>query len=77
MWDTAASPFILNLVGQDSTLFIPTLFYSWKGQALDRKIPLLRSNEALKQHGLKLFSACGLRKHTTFHAEAGVEQVAT
>jgi glutamine synthetase len=72
-WDPASPCFISTVVG-DPTLIVPTLFYSWKGDALDRKIPLLRSTEAVKETTLKLFSACGLRKHKKIHTESGIEQ---
>ena len=58
----------------EPTLIIPTLFYSWKGHALDRKIPLLRSSEAISNATLKLLSACGLRGHKTAHTDSGIEQ---
>jgi glutamine synthetase len=74
VWDSASSPFIYNLNNQDPTLFIPSLFYSWKGDALDRKIPLLRSTEALKKQTLKLFAACELRQHKAVHTDSGIEQ---
>lgn len=74
VWDPASLPFIYDLANADPTLFIPTLFYSWKGHALDRKIPLLRSQEALKKHTLKIWSAAGLRKISTVHSDAGIEQ---
>ncbi len=73
VWDPASAPYVLNILG-DPVLIIPTLFYSWKGHALDRKIPLLRSNEAVKQSTLKLFAACGLRSHKKIHTESGIEQ---
>lgn len=73
VWDTASAPYVMN-VGKEPTLFIPTLFYSWKGHALDRKIPLLRSVEAVKQQTLKLFAAAGLRNHKTVHTDSGIEQ---
>ena len=58
----------------DPVLIIPTLFYSWKGHALDRKIPLLRSIEAVKKTTLKLFGVCGLHQHTSVHTDSGIEQ---
>lgn len=72
-WDTAAAPYISSAQG-DPVLIIPSVFYSWKGHALDRKIPLFRATEALKQETLKLFNAAGLRRHQTVHSNSGIEQ---
>ncbi len=73
VWDPASPPYVISVLG-DPVLIIPTLLFSWKGHALDRKIPLLRSNEAVKKWTLKLFAACGLREHKTVHTESGLEQ---
>lgn len=43
VWDSKAPLFILN----DTTLCIPTLFISYKGEALDLKSPLLRAKSSL------------------------------
>ena len=42
------------------TIFIPTIFMSWTGLALDEKIPLLRSCEALDTEGKRLLKNLGL-----------------
>ncbi|MDQ6731709.1 MAG: glutamine synthetase III [Actinomycetota bacterium] len=56
-WDPTSPAFILeNLNG--ALLCIPTAFVSWTGEALDAKIPLLRSMDALSKsamHALRLF----------------------
>ncbi len=49
-WD-ATSPAFLMRGDNNVTLCIPTAFVSWTGEALDTKIPLLRSVEALSQPG--------------------------
>jgi glutamine synthetase len=54
VWDTTSYAFI-----KDGTLFIPTAFCSYSGEALDKKTPLLRSMETLNKQAmriLKLFS---------------------
>ena len=51
-----------------STLVIPTAFVSWTGEALDKKTPLLRSQEALSVQALrilKLFGSTAKRVITT------------
>jgi glutamine synthetase len=50
-WDPTSYAFVRN-----DTLFIPTAFCSYGGEALDKKTPLLRSMEALNA---RLFGSCG------------------
>lgn len=56
-WDPTSPAFIIpNPNG--ATLAIPTAFVSWTGEALDHKIPVLRSMDALSRaaiHAVKLF----------------------
>jgi len=56
------------------TLCIPTAFVSWTGEALDTKIPLLRSVEALSKQALRILRIFGTdadvsRVHTTVGPE--------
>ena len=56
-WDPTSPAFILENPN-GALLCIPTAFVSWTGEALDAKIPLLRSMDALSKsamHALKLF----------------------
>src|SRR4051794_12457013 len=56
-WDPSSPAFILENPN-GAFLCIPTAFASWTGEALDHKIPLLRSMDALSRsalHALKLF----------------------
>mgnify|MGYP002589754329 CR=1 FL=1 len=48
-WDPTAFAFI-----KDGSLCIPTVFCSYGGEALDKKTPLLRSNEAVSREAVKL-----------------------
>ncbi len=48
-WDPTAFAFI-----KDGSLCIPTVFCSYGGAALDKKTPLLRSNEAVNREAVKL-----------------------
>ena len=52
-WDPTSYAFI-----KDDTLCIPTAFYSYGGEALDKKTPLLRSMEAINQAGAAYPAAC-------------------
>ena len=62
-WDPTSYAFI-----KDRTLCIPTAFYSYSGEALDKKTPLLRSMEALNRQALRilrLFGNEGVRRVVT------------
>ncbi len=66
-WDPTSPPWLL-VTPQGTTLVIPTAFVSWTGEALDKKTPLLRSQEALSKQAvriLKLFGSKGTRVVTT------------
>jgi glutamine synthetase len=57
-WD-ATSPAFLMRGDNNVTLCIPTAFVSWNGEALDTKIPLLRSVDALSQQALRILRIFG------------------
>ncbi|HET8625476.1 MAG TPA: glutamine synthetase III [Gemmatimonadales bacterium] len=57
-WD-ATSPAFLMRNQSVVTLCIPTAFVSWTGEALDTKIPLLRSVEALSKQALRILRIFG------------------
>jgi glutamine synthetase len=57
-WD-ATSPAFLMRGENNVTLCIPTAFVSWTGEALDTKIPLLRSVEALSKQALRILRIFG------------------
>jgi glutamine synthetase len=57
-WDPT-SPAFLNRNGNAVTLCIPTGFVSWTGEALDTKIPLLRSMEALSKQAMRILQLFG------------------
>lgn len=58
-WDPT-SPIFLWKGGDGITLCIPSVFFSWTGDVLDSKIPLLRSDARLNQATLRLLSLTGL-----------------
>ncbi|MCC5908080.1 MAG: glutamine synthetase III [Balneolaceae bacterium] len=70
-WDPTSPVFLIeNQNGK--YLCIPTAFASWKGEALDHKTPLLRSNETLNKQSrraLKLFGIETKRVTSTVGAE--------
>jgi glutamine synthetase len=53
-WDATSPAFV-----KDGTLYIPTAFVSYTGEALDKKIPLLRSMEALSKEALRVLKVLG------------------
>ncbi|SMC28505.1 glutamine synthetase [Clostridium acidisoli DSM 12555] len=53
-WDVTSPAFV-----KDGTLYIPTAFVSYTGEALDKKIPLLRSMEALSKEALRVLKVLG------------------
>ena len=66
-WDPTSPPWLL-MSPLGATLVIPTAFVSWTGDALDKKTPLLRSQEALSKQAvriLKLFGSKAQRVMTT------------
>jgi len=57
-WDVT-SPAFLKSDPTGTTLCIPTAFISYYGQALDQKVPLLKSVEALSKQALRVLRALG------------------
>jgi len=57
-WDVN-SPAFLKEDQTGVTLYIPTAFVSYTGEALDKKVPLLRSIEALSRQALRVLRAMG------------------
>ena len=57
-WDPSVPAFILR-GPYSATLHIPSFFYSYSGEALDRKIPLLRSIDALSRQAVRVLRLFG------------------
>jgi len=73
-WDPTSPPFVISH-SNGSTLYIPSLFFSWDGaKALDEKVPLLRSEQALRRETLRLFDTLGETQHQSVHTDSGLEQ---
>jgi len=68
-WDPTSFAFI-----KDDTLCIPTAFYSYGGQALDKKTPLLRSMEVLNKQALRILRLFGDTEVLRVNATVGAEQ---
>ena len=68
-WDPTSPAFI-----KDGTLYIPTAFCSYGGEALDKKTPLLRSMEALSNEAVKILHILGNTAVTHVSTTIGPEQ---
>ena len=72
-WDIT-SPAFLKEAATGPILCIPTAFCSYKGEALDKKTPLLRSMEALSEQALRIVRLFGNTGATKVTASVGPEQ---
>jgi glutamine synthetase len=61
-WDPTSPPWLLTSP-LGATLVIPTAFVSWTGEALDKKTPLLRSQEALSKQAVRILKLFGSKAH--------------
>ncbi len=68
-WDPTSYAFI-----KDNTLCIPTTFCSYGGEVLDKKIPLLRSMEAINRQALRILRLFGNTEATHVSTTVGPEQ---
>ena len=71
-WDVTSPAYIFD-TENGSTLCIPTAFVSWKGEALDKKTPLLRSMAAVNKAAARVLALFG-KKHGFISASCGPEQ---
>ena len=68
-WDPTSYAFI-----KDGVLCIPTAFYSYGGEALDKKTPLLRSMESINRQALRVLKLFGHTEVTMVKTTVGPEQ---
>ena len=68
-WDCKSNAFV-----KDGSLYIPTLFCSYTGEALDNKTPLLKSCDALNKEATRLLPLLGLTDVTSVTSYVGSEQ---
>ena len=68
-WDPTTYAFI-----KDHTLCIPTAFYSYGGEALDKKTPLLRSMEVINKQALRVLRLFGNTDAMNVKTTVGPEQ---
>jgi glutamine synthetase len=72
-WDPTSPAFILENPN-GALLCIPTAFASWTGEALDAKIPLLRSMDALSRSAIKALRLLGDTDSQRVFTTIGAEQ---
>ena len=72
-WDVT-SPVYLMETPNGATLCIPTVFASCTGEALDKKTPLLRSNNAISRAANRVLKILGHKKEMQITTSAGAEQ---
>ena len=72
-WDPSSPAFILENPN-GALLCIPTAFASWTGEALDHKIPLLRSMDALSRSAVRALKLLGDEEATRVFTTIGPEQ---
>ncbi|MDR1093758.1 MAG: glutamine synthetase III [Clostridiales bacterium] len=68
-WDPTSYAFV-----KDGTLYIPTAFCSYSGEALDKKTPLLRSMDALDKQAKRILALFGMTGVKRVATTAGPEQ---
>jgi glutamine synthetase len=68
-WDPGSYAFV-----KDGTLYIPTAFCSYTGEALDTKTPLLRSMDAISTQGLRILRLFGDETTKRLNTTVGAEQ---
>lgn len=68
-WDCTSPAFV-----KDDSLYIPTAFCSYTGEALDKKTPLLRSMEALNKQAMRILKLFGNTTATKVTTTVGPEQ---
>jgi glutamine synthetase len=72
-WDPTSPAFILENPN-GALLCIPTAFTSWTGEALDHKIPLLRSMDALSGAAIRALDLLGVEDASRVFTTIGCEQ---
>lgn len=68
-WDPTSYAFV-----KGNTLYIPTAFCSYSGEALDKKTPLLRSMQALNKQALRVLQLFGVTDAKRVVSSVGPEQ---
>jgi len=73
-WDCTSPAFLKEDTAGDVTLCIPTAFCSYKGEALDKKTPLLRSMNVVAKQAMRVLKAMGNTTSSRVMSTVGAEQ---
>ena len=68
-WDPTSCAFV-----KDGSLYIPTCFFSYTGESLDKKTPLLRSMDEVSREALRILRLFGDTETKRVIANVGAEQ---
>ena len=68
-WDPTAFAFV-----KDGSLYIPTCFFSYTGDSLDKKTPLLRSLDLISRESLRILRLFGDQQTQRVQVSVGAEQ---
>ena len=68
-WDPTSAAFV-----RDGSLYIPTCFFSYTGEALDKKTPLLRSIEEVSKESVRILRLFGDQETMRVTPSVGAEQ---
>ncbi len=68
-WDPTSYAFV-----RDTSLYIPTCFFSYTGESLDKKTPLLRSMEEVSREAVRILRLFGDEETKRVIASVGAEQ---
>ena len=68
-WDPTSSAFV-----KDGSLYIPTCFFSYTGESLDKKTPLLRSMDEVSREAVRILRLFGDTETKRVIANVGAEQ---
>ena len=68
-WDPTSYAFV-----RDNSLYIPTCFFSYTGESLDKKTPLLRSMEEVSREAVRILRLFGDRETMRVIPSVGAEQ---
>ena len=68
-WDPTSYAFV-----KDGSLYIPTCFFSYTGESLDQKTPLLRSMDEVSREAVRILRLFGDRDTKRVIASVGAEQ---
>ena len=73
VWDPTSPAYVMT-TANGTTLMIPSVFVSWTGESLDKKLPLLRSNAAMSAAATRVLSLMGETDIAPLNSSCGAEQ---